>query len=78
MTTYSYTVTFDDNEAIFIENMVKAKIAKFKIEHANDELPVPWVWESILQKLKNANMELMSSSNFSKIESSASIKSSDE
>jgi hypothetical protein len=27
--------------------------------------PVPWVWESILEKLKNAEMTLLSSNNFS-------------
>ena len=78
MTTYSYTVSFDDCEAICIENMFKEEIAKFKIEHADDGLPVPWVWESILEKLKKADTKLMSWSNFSKDETAKYIKSTDE
>ena len=78
MTTYSYTVSFDDCEAICIENMVKEEIAKFKIEHGDDGLPVPCTWLSILAKLKNADMKLMSWSNFSKDETANYIKSTDE
>jgi hypothetical protein len=50
MTIYNHTVMFQDIGRIAIENMVNEAIAKFKLEHADDGLPVPWVWESILDK----------------------------
>ena len=48
--------------------MVQKAIDKFKLEHADDGLPVPPSMESILEKLKNADMRLMSWSNFSRDE----------
>lgn len=63
MTIYNHTVSFQDIERIAIENMVKESIEKFKLVHANDGLPVPWVWESILEKFRNAEMSLLSSNN---------------
>jgi len=63
MTIYNHTVSFQDIERIAIENMVKESIEKFKLEHADDGLPVPWVWESILEKFRNADMSLLSSNN---------------
>ena len=78
MTTYSYTVTFDDSEAIWIESMVQKAIDKFKLEHADDGLPMPSFLESILKKMKGADMELMSKSHFSREEPAADIKTSNE
>jgi hypothetical protein len=63
MTIYNHAVSFQDIERIAIENMVKESIEKFKLEHADDGLPVPWVWESILEKFRNADMSLLSSNN---------------
>jgi uncharacterized SAM-dependent methyltransferase len=63
MTIYNHTVSFQDIERIAIENMVKESIEKFKLEHADDGLSVPWVWESILEKFRNAEMSLLSSNN---------------
>jgi hypothetical protein len=64
MTIYNHTVTFQDIERIAIENMVNDSIAKFKELHAEDGLPVPWVWESILHKFRNADIHLLSGNNF--------------
>lgn len=64
MTIYNHTVTFQDIERIEIENMVNRAIAEFKLKHADDGLAVPWVWESILEKFRRAEMSLLSSNNF--------------
>jgi hypothetical protein len=63
MTICNHTVSFQDIERIAIENMVKESIENFKLVHADDGLPVPWVWESILEKFRNAEMSLLSSNN---------------
>lgn len=64
MTIYNHTVTFQDIERIAIENMVQHAIEKFKLEHPDGSPQVPWVWESILEKFRNANMSLLSTNNF--------------
>ncbi len=64
MTIYNHTVTLPDVEIIALEHLVNVAINKFKADHAEDGLPVPWVWESILDKLKNAEMSLLSGNNF--------------
>lgn len=64
MTIYNHTVTLPDVEMIALEHLINDAINKFKEEHKDGSLPVPWVWESILEKLRNANMTLLSSNNF--------------
>lgn len=64
MTIYNHTVTFQDIERIAIQNMVNEAIEKFKLDHADDGFAVPWVWESILEKFRNAEISLLSSNNF--------------
>ncbi len=64
MTIYNHTVTLPDVEIIALENLINDAINKFKADHAEDGLPVPWVWESILEKLRNAHMTLLSTNNF--------------
>lgn len=64
MTIYNHTVTFQDIERIAIQNMVNEAIEKFKFDHADDGFAVPWVWESILEKFRNAEISLLSSNNF--------------
>ena len=63
MTIYNHTVSFQDIERIAIENMVKESIENFKLVHSDDGLPVPWVWVSILEKFRNAEMSLLSLNN---------------
>lgn len=64
MTIYNHTMTLMDNERIALEHLINDAIKKFKEDHQDGSLPVPWVWESILDKLKNAEMSLLSSNNF--------------
>ncbi len=64
MTIYNHTVTLPDVEIIALEHLINNAINKFKEEHPDGSPPVPWVWESILHKLKNAEMSLLSSNNF--------------
>jgi hypothetical protein len=65
MTKYNHTITLQDVERIALEHLINDAIKKFKEDHQDGSLPVPWVWESILDKLKNAEMSLLSSNNFS-------------
>lgn len=65
MTIYNHTVTLPDVEIIALEHLINDAINKFKEEHPDGSPPVPWVWESILEKLGNAHMTLLSSNNFS-------------
>jgi hypothetical protein len=64
MTIYNHTITLPDVERIALENLINEAIDKFKADHAEDGLPVPWIWESVLEKLKNAEMSLLSTNNF--------------
>jgi hypothetical protein len=64
MTIYNHKITMPDVEIIALEHLINDAIDKFKADHVDDRLPVPWVWESILDKLKNAEMSLLSSNNF--------------
>ena len=64
MTIYNHTFTLQDVERISLEHLINDAIDKFKADQAEDWLPVPWVLESILDKLKNAEMILLSSNNF--------------
>jgi hypothetical protein len=64
MTIYNHTMTLQDVERIALDNLINDAINRFKEEHPDGSLPVPWVWESILEKLKNAEMSLLSSNNF--------------
>lgn len=59
MTQYAHTVTFIDTEVIAIENMINEKIKEHK-EKCGDSPPIPFCWLSILDKLKNAKIELAS------------------
>ena len=43
-------MTFQEVEAIAIVNMVQSAVEKHKQDHFEDDLPVLWVWESILEK----------------------------
>ena len=56
MTTYSYTVTFNDIQVIDLTNMINEKIKTFEEKHG-DSLPVPYWWIDILDKLNNAHTE---------------------
>jgi hypothetical protein len=64
MTIYNHTVSFQDIERFEIESLVEDAIKQFKAAHPDGSHSVPWVWESILHKLKNAQMSLLSSNNF--------------
>jgi hypothetical protein len=64
MTIYNHTVTLPDVEIIALEHLINDAINKFKEDHPDGSPPVPWVWESILEKLKNAHMNLLSTNNF--------------
>ena len=64
MTIYNHTVTLPDVEIIALEHLINDAINKFKEEHPDGSPSVPWVWESILEKLRNADMTLLSSNNF--------------
>ncbi len=64
MTIYNHTVTLPDVEIIALEHLINDAINKFKEEHPDGSPPVPWVWESILEKLRIADMTLLSSNNF--------------
>lgn len=64
MTIYNHTITLPDVEIIALEHLINDAINKFKADHPDGSPPVPWVWESILEKLKNAHMSLLSSNNF--------------
>ena len=63
MTTYSYTVTFNDIQVIDLTNMINEKIKGFEEKHG-DSLPVPYWWIDILDKLNNAHTELRSYTDF--------------
>ena len=63
MTTYSYTVTFNDIQVIDLTNMINEKIKAFE-EKNGDSLPVPYWWIEILDKLNNAHTELRSHTSF--------------
>ena len=63
MTIYNHTVTLPDVEIIALEYLINDAINKFKEEHPDGSPPVPWVWESIIEKLRNAHMTLLSSNN---------------
>ena len=65
MTIYSHTVRFRDVEIIALEHLINDAISKFKEDQPDGSLPVPRVWESILEKLKNPEMTLISTNNFS-------------
>lgn len=58
-------MTLQDVERIALSHLINDAIDKFKEDHPDGSPPVPWVWESILEKLKNAEMTLLSSNNFS-------------
>jgi len=77
VTTYSHNVTFNDSERIWIESIAKEAIEKFKLEHADDGLPVPWVWESILERFKQADIQLMSRADNSVLNPIINIRTSD-
>ncbi len=64
MTIYNHTITLQDVERISLEHLINDAIKRFKEEHPDGSPPVPWVWESILEKLRNAEMSLLSSNNF--------------
>lgn len=64
MTIYNHTMSLQDVERIALENLMNDAIKKFKEEHPDGSPPIPWVWESILDKLKNAHMTLLSTNNF--------------
>lgn len=64
MTIYNHTMTLQDVERIALSHLINDAIDKFKEDHPDGSPATPWVWESILEKLKNAEMSLLSSNNF--------------
>ncbi|CEN56473.1 hypothetical protein [Candidatus Methylopumilus turicensis] len=64
MTIYNHTLTLQDVERISLSHLINDAINKFKEDHPDGSPPVPWVWESILDKLRNAEIRLLSSNNF--------------
>ena len=52
MTIYNHTVSFQDIERNAIESLLQDAIAQFKAAHPDGSPAVPWVWESILDKIK--------------------------
>jgi hypothetical protein len=65
MTIYNHTLTLQDVERIALSHLINDAIDKFKEDHPDGSPSVPWVWESILEKLKNAEITLLSGNNFS-------------
>ena len=63
MTSYSHTVILSDIEVISLGNIINEQINTFKETHG-DNLPVPYWWIDILDKLKNAHTELRSHTSF--------------
>jgi len=61
MTTYSYTVTFNDNEHIFLEQLINEKIKKCKETQEESDLTF---YTGILHRLNSANIKLRSYTDF--------------
>ena len=61
MTTYSYTVTFNDSEHIYLEQLLNEKIKQCK--EAKGELDVKF-YTDILYRLNSAKIELRSYTDF--------------
>ena len=57
MTTYSYTVTLNDSEHIYLEQLLNEKIKQCKESHEEDSLKF---YNHILYKLNCAQTELTS------------------
>ncbi len=61
MTTYSYTVTFNDSEHIYLEQLLNEKIKQY--EGSQEEAGLKF-YNDILYKLNCAKMELTSYTDF--------------
>jgi hypothetical protein len=61
MTTYSYTVTFNDSEHIYLERLINEEIKKCKETEGESGLKF---YTDILYKLNSAKIELRSYTDF--------------
>jgi len=61
MTTYSYTVTFNDSEHIYLEQLLNEKIKQCKETEGESDLKF---YTDILYRLNSAKIELRSYSDF--------------
>lgn len=77
MTIYNHTLTLQDVERIALSHLINDAINKFKEDHPDGSPQVPWVWESILEKLNHAEISLLSGNNFSGGGSTIFIRSSE-
>ena len=63
MTTYSYTVTFNDSEHIYLERLINEEIKKCK--ETQGEIGLTF-YTGILDRLNSAHLQLRSYSDFDK------------
>ena len=63
MTTYSYTVTFNDSEHIYLERLINEKIKECKETQEESGLTF---YTDILYRLNSAKIELRSYTDFDK------------
>ncbi len=61
MTTYSYTVTFNDSEHIYLERLINEKIKECKETQGELELTF---YSGILHRLNSAHIQLRSYTDF--------------
>jgi hypothetical protein len=61
MTTYSYTVTFNDSEHIYLERLITEEIKRFK--ETQGEIGLTF-YTGILDRLNNAQIQLKSHTDF--------------
>ena len=61
MTTYSYTVTFDDREHMYLERLMNEKIKECKETQRESDLTF---YSGILDRLLSANIKLRSYTDF--------------
>ena len=61
MTTYSYTVTFNDSEHIYLERLMNEKIKQCKERQEESDLTF---YSGILDRLKSAHIQLRSYTDF--------------
>jgi hypothetical protein len=63
MTSYSYTITFNDSEHIYLERLLNEKIREWR---ESPGAPEPSFINDILYKLNNAQIELRSYTEYDK------------
>ena len=61
MTTYSYTVTFNDSEHIYLERLINEKIKECKETQEESDLTF---YTGILNRLNSAHIQLRSYTDF--------------